>query len=81
VKDDDPHRITLQAAHTDDDKKFSQAFGMDLKTLALYEYDGAVTLGNARPAYDTKTEFAGYNRIAMNDLLSHWTPQMPEVLP
>jgi hypothetical protein len=79
--DDDPHKITLQAAHTDDDKKFSQAFGMDLKTLALYEYDGEVTLGNARPAYNTTTEFAGYNRIAINDLLSHWTPQMPEVLP
>jgi hypothetical protein len=81
VKDDSPQRITLQAAHTDDDKKFSQAFGMDLKTLALYEYDGEVTLGNVRPAYNTKTDFAGYNRVAINDLLSHWTPQMPEVLP
>jgi hypothetical protein len=78
VKDDDPHRITLQAAHTDDDMKFSRAFGIDLKTFALYEYDGEVTLGNARPAYNTATEFAGYNRIAINDLLAHWTPQMPE---
>jgi hypothetical protein len=79
--DDDPHRITLQAAHADDDKKFSQAFGINLKTFALYEYDGEVTLGNARPSYNTTTEFAGYNRTAINDLLSHWTPQMPDVLP
>jgi hypothetical protein len=81
VKDDDPHHITLQAAHSDDEKKFGQAFGIDLKTFALYEYNGEVTLGAARPAYNTTTEFAGYNRIAVNDLLTHWTPQMPEVLP
>jgi hypothetical protein len=67
--------VTVQAAHTDDEKKFSQAFGMDLKTFALYGYDGEVTLGNARPAYNTTTEFAGCNRIAINDLLSHWTPE------
>ena len=55
--------------------------GIDLKTFALYEYNGAVTIGTARPSYNTTTEFAGYNRIAVNDLLTHWTPQMPEVLP
>jgi hypothetical protein len=81
VNDDDPHRITLQAAHPDDEKKFAQAFGMELKTFALYEYNDEVTIGNARPSYNTTTEFAGYNRIAINDLLTHWTPQMPEVLP
>jgi hypothetical protein len=34
-----------------------------------------------RPACDTTAAFAGYNRIAVNDLLTHWTPQMPELLP
>jgi hypothetical protein len=31
--------------------------------------------------YTTTTEFAGYNRIAINDLLGHWTPALPAVLP
>jgi hypothetical protein len=25
--------------------------------------------------------FAGFNRIAVNDVLTHWTPPMPEMLP
>jgi hypothetical protein len=31
--------------------------------------------------YNTSTAFAGYNRITINDLLSHWTPALPAVLP
>jgi hypothetical protein len=81
IKDDTPPRITLQAAHPDDEKKFGQAFAVDLKTFALYEYNGHVTIGSARPPYTTTTEFAGYNRIAINDLLGHWTPALPAVLP
>jgi hypothetical protein len=33
AKDDDPHRITLQAAHPDDEAKFERAFGAQLKLL------------------------------------------------
>jgi len=29
----------------------------------------------------THTVFAGYNRIAANDVLMHWTPPLPIVLP
>ena len=79
--DGDPARITLQAAHPDDEKKFSEVFGIELKSFALFEYNGQVTIGNAQAAYNTTTAFAGFNRIAVNDVLSHWTPQMPEVLP
>lgn len=81
VKDDEPQRITLQAAHRDDEDKFTQAFFITLKNFALFEYNGAVTIGNARPSYNTTKEFAGFNRIAVNDVLTHWTPQMPVVLP
>jgi hypothetical protein len=79
VTDDDPHLIRLQAAHPDDEQKFAQAFGFTLKNFACFEYNGEVTIGNARPSYNTTNEFAGFNRIAMNDLLTHWTPQMPEL--
>jgi hypothetical protein len=79
--DGDPARITLQAAHPDDEKKFAEVFGIELKSFALFEYNGQVTIGNAQAAYNTTTSFAGFNRIAVNDVLTHWTPQMPEVLP
>lgn len=79
VTDDNPHLIRLQAAHPDDEQKFAQAFGFTLKNFACFEYNGEVTIGNARPSYNTTSEFAGFNRIAINDLLTHWTPQMPEV--
>ena len=59
----------------------SARVAVDLKTFALYEYNGHVTIGSARPPYTTTTEFAGYNRIAINDLLGHWTPPLPAVLP
>jgi hypothetical protein len=81
INGDGPPRITLQAAHSDDAEKFGQAFGIDLKTFAFFEYDGQVTMGNCRPPYTTSHEFAGYNRIAINDLLTHWTPALPSVQP
>jgi hypothetical protein len=79
--DGDPARITLQAAHPDDEKKFAEVFGIELKSFALFEYNGQVTIGSAQAAYNTTTSFAGFNRIAVNDVLTHWTPPMPEVLP
>lgn len=79
--DSNPAYITLQAAHPEDEKKFAEAFGAQLKSFALFEYNGEVTIGNATPAYTTTTNFAGFNRIAVDDVLSHWTPRMPEALP
>jgi hypothetical protein len=79
--DGDPTRNSLQAAHPDDEKKFAEVFGIPLKSFALFEYNGQVTIGSAQAAYNTTTSFASFNRVAVNDVLTHWTPQMPEVLP
>jgi hypothetical protein len=55
--------------------------GASLDRFALFEYDGQVTIGFAAPPNTTSTVFAGYNRIAANDVLTHWTPPPPIVLP
>jgi hypothetical protein len=81
INNDAPRRITLQAANDGDDKKFTQALGVPLKHFALLEYNNQVTIGYATPANTTSDSAAGYNRIAVNDILARWTPAPPPVQP
>jgi len=81
VQNDKPERITLQAANPDDADKFAKAMGISVENFAFVDYDGQVTVGFAEPANTTTTVFAGYNRVAANDLLTQWTPALPVVLP
>ena len=81
LPDDAPRRITLQAANDGDAAKFTQALGVPLKHFALFEYDNQVTIGYATPANTTSDSAAGYNRIAVNDILARWTPAPPPVQP
>jgi hypothetical protein len=81
VDTDGPKRIIFQAASPGDADKFAKAMGASLDRFALFEYDGQVTIGFAAPPNTTSTVFAGYNRIAANDVLTHWTPPLPIVLP
>jgi hypothetical protein len=76
-----PQRITFQATSPGDADKFARAMGGSLEHFALFEYNGQVTIGFAAPAGTTTTIFAGYNRIAVNDIITHWTPALPEVQP
>jgi hypothetical protein len=81
VDTDGPKRITFQAANPDDADRFTKAMGASMDRFALFEYDGQVTIGYAAPPNITHTVFAGYNRIAANGVLTHWTPPLPIVLP
>jgi hypothetical protein len=81
VNSDGPPRITFAANNADDAEKFSQAVGIPLDSFAFYEYGGQVTIGRFQPADSTSSAFAGYNKIAANDLLTQWTPALPAVLP
>jgi hypothetical protein len=81
VQDGKPDRITLQAANPGDADKFAKAMGNSVENFAFVDYESQVTVGFAEPANTTTTVFAGYNRIAANDLLTQWTPALPQVLP
>jgi len=81
INNDAPRRITLQAANDGDATKFIQALGVPLKHFALFEYGNQVTIGYATPANTTSDSAAGYNRIAVNDILARWTPAPPPVQP
>lgn len=81
VQDRKPERITLQAANPDDADKFAKAMEESVEHFAFVDYDGEVTVGFTQPANITTTVFAGYDRIAANDLLTQWTPALPVVLP
>nr|WP_018601145.1 hypothetical protein [Mycobacterium sp. 155] len=76
-----PRRITLHPVNPDDAAKFQQAIGIRLENFAFFEYDGQVTVGVAQPANTTRSFFAGYNRMAANDLVTQWSPPLPAVLP
>jgi hypothetical protein len=80
VDNDGPRRILFDAANPGDADKFTQAIDT-LKTFALYEYNGQVVVGLAQPANTTSTYFAGYNLVAANDLVTHWTPALTPVSP
>ena len=81
VQNEKPERITLQAANPEDADKFAKAMGNNVENFAFVDYEGQVTVGFTEPANSTTTVFAGYNRIAANDLLTQWTPALPVVLP
>jgi hypothetical protein len=80
VDNDGPKRMVFHAANPGDADKFTQAIDT-LKTFALYEYHGQVVVGLAQPANTTSTYFAGYNQVAANDLVTHWTPALTPVNP
>lgn len=80
VDNEGPRRIVFDAADPADADKFTQAIDT-LKTFALYEYNGQVVVGMAQPANTTSTHFAGYNQVAANDLVTHWTPALTPVNP
>jgi len=84
VTDNGPSRITVSAANPDDPdaaKNFGQAFGMKVEEFALFEYDNQVMAGTAQSAGAANTAFAGYNTLAVNDILTQWTPALPPVRP
>ena len=70
VQNGKPDRITLQATNPEDADKFAKAMGNNVENFAFVDYDGQVTVGFAEPANTTTTVFAGYNRVAANDLLT-----------
>jgi hypothetical protein len=76
-----PTRITFQAANSGDAKTFGRATGISVDNFAFFEYDGQVAVGISQPANRSVSLFAGYDHIAANDLLTHWTPVMPAVSP
>lgn len=81
AEDDGPPRITF--APFDDptsSERFAKVFGTEMAHFAFYEYDGQVAIGGIQPANSTRTDDALFNRIAINDLLTHWTPALPPVL-
>lgn len=79
INNDAPPRITFQAANDGDATKFAQALGVPLNHFAMFEYDNHVTIGYATPANATADSAAGYNRVAVNDILPRWTPPRPAV--
>ncbi|CAN5498400.1 hypothetical protein BH09ACT7_BH09ACT7_47470 [soil metagenome] len=81
IDTDGPRRIVFAAANPNDAKQFGRATGIGVDNFAFFEYDGQVTVGVAQSANKTASLFAGYDRIAVDDLLTHWTPPMPTVLP
>jgi hypothetical protein len=81
INNDAPPRITFQAANDGDATKFSQALGVPLSHFAMFEYDNQVTIGYLAPANTTSDSAAGYNRVAVNDILARWTPALPAVQP
>jgi hypothetical protein len=78
---DGPRRMIFAASNPDDAKQFGRATGISVDNFAVFEYDGQVTIGIAQPASKTVSLFAGYDQVAANDLLTHWSPAMPAVLP
>ena len=70
VQNGKPDRITLQAANPEDADKFAKAMGNTVENFAFVDYEDQVTVGFAEPANTTTTVFAGYNRVAANDLLT-----------
>ena len=81
VQNGKPDRITLQADNPQDADKFAKAMGNTVENFAFVDYENQVTVGFAEPANTTTTVFAGYNRVAANDLLTQWTPALPAVQP
>jgi hypothetical protein len=79
INNDAPRRITFQSANDGDATKFTQALGVPLKHFALFEYDNHVTIGWATPPNTTADSAAGYNQVAVNDILPRWTPPSPAV--
>ncbi|WP_431236154.1 hypothetical protein ACQ856_29040 (plasmid) [Mycolicibacterium psychrotolerans] len=80
VDNNGPRRMVFEAANSGDADKFTQAIDA-VNTFALYEYNGQVVVGMAQPANTTSTYFAGYNQVAANDLVTHWTPALTPVKP
>jgi hypothetical protein len=81
VQNGKPDRITVQADNPQDADKFAKAMGNTVENFAFVDYENQVTVGFAEPANTTTTVFAGYNRVAANDLLTQWTPALPAVQP
>jgi hypothetical protein len=79
INNDAPARITFEPANDGDGSKFTQALGIPLNHFALFEYDNHVTIGWATPPNTTADSAAGYNRVAVNDILPRWTPPLPPV--
>lgn len=77
---DGPPRIKFEGSAPEDAESFGGAMGIGLEDFAFFEYDGQVVVGAAQPAH-TNDAFVGYNRIAANDLVTQWTPALPQVLP
>ncbi|OLP01605.1 hypothetical protein BVU76_14135 [Mycolicibacterium porcinum] len=77
---DGPARITF--APLDDEKsneRFEKAFGSKMANFAFFDYDGKVVVGGIQPAGTTRSDDAVFNRAAVNDLLTQWTPGLPPV--
>jgi hypothetical protein len=81
VSADGPPRIIMEATKPGDADKFSEVIGISLKNFAFFETDNHVVAGVAQPGDHSAEFFAGYNRIAINDLLTQWTPALIPVLP
>lgn len=81
VTDDGPPRITFSTPDPAVAGKFEKVFRTSIENFALYAYEGQVVVGAVQPAGTTRTDVAGYNRVAADDLLTHWTPALPPVNP
>ncbi|WP_269894978.1 hypothetical protein [Mycobacterium hippophais] len=76
---DGPARLTFSTPDPAIADKFSRLFGTDIENFALYEYQGQVVAGVTQPAGTTTTNTGLFNRIAINDVLTRWSPALPQV--
>lgn len=77
---DGPARITFKAVDPAAEPSFRKAFGANVGEFAFYEYNGQVVTGDWQPAGKATHDFFGFNRVAVNDILTKWAPQRPAVV-
>ncbi|WP_441961856.1 hypothetical protein [Mycolicibacterium houstonense] len=75
-----PARITFEAIDPAAEPDFRKAFGANIGEFAFYEYNGQVVTGDWQPAGKTTHDFFGFNRVAVNDILTKWAPARPAVV-
>ncbi|MCV7065437.1 hypothetical protein H7H51_06465 [Mycolicibacterium farcinogenes] len=75
-----PARITFEARDPAAEPDFRKAFGANTGEFAFYEYNGQVVTGDWQPAGKTTRDFFGFNRVAVNDILTKWAPARPAVV-
>ncbi|MFN8069863.1 MAG: hypothetical protein U0R77_14105 [Mycolicibacterium insubricum] len=77
---DGPKRMTFAPDTDQAGAEFAKAFGQELANFALFEYQGQVVQGGVQPANTTRVDDELFDRAAVDDVLTQWTPPMPATL-